>query len=86
MTAARPCRQLKAAMNGFIIFEAAADASGFLREPEIESLRPVDRLTPSSRDPLIIFRELSTQEVATIREVAERLGGHVKEATRYSPT
>lgn len=72
-------------MNGFIIFDRADAAADFLREPEIASLRPRGRFVQSSRDPLIIFRGLSSQELSTIHEVAKRLGGRVKGSTSYSP-
>lgn len=72
-------------MNGFIIFDRDEAVASFLHEPEIESLQLLNRFVQSSRDPLIIFRDLSSRELSTIREVVERLGGRIKESARYSP-
>lgn len=72
-------------MNGFVIFDRQDAVAKFLREPEVVRLQTPGRFTTSNRDPLIVFRELSRRELSTVRAVADRLGGRIKESTRYEP-
>jgi len=72
-------------MNGFVRFDQNEALRRFLDAPELSSLDPSGRFQESTREPLVIFSDLSPEEVATVQDVASRVGGRAIEATRYDP-
>lgn len=72
-------------MNGFVRFDRDEALRTFLDAPEVAELDSSDRLERSRREPLVIFKDLSPEEVETVRRATTRSGGRVVEATRYSP-
>ncbi len=72
-------------MNGFVKFDGIVALESFFEAPEVSQLGEAARFEKSSREPVLIFRGLSAHEVATVRTVAERLGGRVTESRQYQP-
>jgi hypothetical protein len=72
-------------MNGFVIFEREDSADRFFRDDEIRQIGAHGRLVRSSREPLLIFKQLTEKELCQVRSLAQSLGGHVKSSMKYSP-
>jgi len=72
-------------MNGFVIFDLEESADRFFRNDEIRQIGSHGRFVRSPREPLLIFKHLTADEVDHVRTLAATLGGRVKSSVKYSP-
>jgi len=72
-------------MNGFIVFPNEELTRLFLESPELAAFEEQNKLIKSSDGALIIYTNLSPPDLSTIRNAAQRHGGHIKESTKYYP-
>lgn len=72
-------------MNGFVQFEHQEDLEGFLSTPRVASIKASGRVSRTSSQPVLVFKELSPKDVSEMSELAETHGGKVKPSTQYEP-
>jgi hypothetical protein len=72
-------------MNGFIVFKTPDAVEKFLASPRIKRLKTEGQFERAAEDPLIIFRQVSSEALSTIRELADQFGGDTKESVQYHP-
>jgi hypothetical protein len=72
-------------MNGFVIFDRADSLTNFLDALKELPVQPHQRFVKSPQQHLILFREVSADELSIIRDIANRYDGRVIESTKYYP-
>ena len=73
-------------MNGFVIFDRDEAVGRFLQAVKNSgALRQGERIVRSRTMAMVLYRDLTSQEVATFRRLAEHEGGRVEESTKYMP-
>ena len=71
-------------MNIFVIFEKYEAEENFLCMEDIQKYQTQGKLTTSSREPVVIFQNLSSSEVSQIRNLAHRWNGRVLASRKYA--
>jgi hypothetical protein len=72
-------------MNGFVQFEHQEDLEGFLAAPRVASIKASGRVSRTSSQPVVVFHELSGEDLSDLKELAETHGGKVKPSVQYEP-
>lgn len=70
-------------MNIFLTFQKDDELETFLKKPEILELERKHKLVKSRQDSLVIFNELSKQELSVVQALAKELGGKIIESRKY---
>jgi hypothetical protein len=72
-------------VNGFVKFDHNRDLEEFLAIPRVASIKDSGRVFQSSSQPVLILRELSSEDLTEIEALAETHGGKVKPSVQYEP-